>query len=232
MATLEENLLESINQHVQSRELWQQQSTLHNSARASLVKTVGDSLSEITLAITDRIVLRYDNAKIFSKSKYMPAGYNTSETSSSWFLVDSLKEGETTYTGEEYTLALVDLFSAYSYPPGYYENPKYAKDQSASYMQFVFANVESTSAEIDSRLSAGQIKLIQQGIWWIGASRCFIPILKTDHHPYSALFVRFVNMPSVTGATAQPIATFGGDCSFRLNQITIFNQLNYRDLVQ
>jgi hypothetical protein len=81
-------------------------------------------------------------------------------------------------------------------------------------------------------LAAGQINLIRQGGWWAAAWRGYMPILKTNHHAYSALFVRFINTPVVAGATAQSIAGFGGDCSFRLNQITIFNQFNYKDLVQ
>lgn len=44
MPTLEENLLESINQHVASRELWQQQSTLHEQKRAQLEQSIADYL--------------------------------------------------------------------------------------------------------------------------------------------------------------------------------------------
>ena len=44
MTTLEENFLESINQHAMSRELWQQQSTLHEQTRAELTAAVNDHI--------------------------------------------------------------------------------------------------------------------------------------------------------------------------------------------
>lgn len=44
MPTLEENFLESINQHAVSRELWQQQSTLHEQKRIQLESSINNYL--------------------------------------------------------------------------------------------------------------------------------------------------------------------------------------------
>lgn len=54
MPTLEENLLESINQHVASRELWQQQSMLHETARQQLLGATNQQILAMQKGVNGR----------------------------------------------------------------------------------------------------------------------------------------------------------------------------------
>jgi hypothetical protein len=203
-----------------------------SNANSSKLAAEAASLAASTNLI-DRLILRYDNTKSFSKSKYMSATYNDGGSiQSPWFLVAPMVEGEVVYTGDEFSLGVIDFYTAYAYVAGYYDVPPYSIDKSWSRMQFCFANYESSSAELDARIAAGALIINTYGGWSSDATKGYIPVLKTAHHPYSALFVRFINTGYNSTALPQSIAKYGGDCSFKLNQITIFNKIKYKDVVK
>jgi hypothetical protein len=119
-------------------------------------------------------------------------------------------------------------------PPGYYESPvRYAVDQSITFGQFVFANMTATSAEINSRIEALKLPPLPNfGGWNEASSTRVIPVLQVPgKHPYSCLFVRFVNLPYLPGSTAQAVNTFGGPTSFSINTAEYFPGINYTDVL-
>lgn len=184
-------------------------------------------------ALLDRIVIRYDNS-IYDKNTYL-ANYNDNgQAISDWFFVTPFSAGLTAYFNEG-DLGVLDLRRAFSYEAGFYNVPAYSSDKSITKMQFCIANYEATSAEINARLAALSLSVEAHGTWWEGASKVAIPVIQAPgRHPYSILFVRFVNQvaPSQSSTTPQPIKQFGGNCNFSPTQLTVYKSIKYKEVVQ
>lgn len=146
-----------------------------------------------------------------SRSKWMRCGTNVDSKSRGYFT-----EGE---------LVVVCLDRAISYPPGYYENPQYSSDWSATYMQFVIANESATSEEIDSRLEALAITPEYAGSWSDHSNRVRTTAVNVPSlHPYSQLFVRFSNLVGYDpqGRAPQDILMFGGPGIFAIDHVAAY----------
>ncbi|MCF2910096.1 hypothetical protein L1285_17415 [Pseudoalteromonas sp. DL2-H2.2] len=121
-------------------------------------------------------------------------------------------------------LTKVHLKNGYSYEPGYYESPtQYASDWSRSSIQFVLTNKHASSEQINAELERqGKTPLITGG-WNSNAKMLTIPFVGiADLHPYTRLFVRFVNLRSTqvsSDKALQNIVEFGGNATFAVDRV-------------
>ncbi|QUI70524.1 hypothetical protein [Pseudoalteromonas sp. M8] len=98
-------------------------------------------------------------------------------------------------------------------PPGY---PDFELDQSVSRIQFVIANRDASSAQINSIFDSGTVF----GAWDVNARTLKIPAINIANlHGYKCLFVRFVNHAYRAGDTAQSIIEFGGNSKFAVDKV-------------
>ncbi|KAF7783657.1 hypothetical protein PRUB_a3487 [Pseudoalteromonas rubra] len=121
-------------------------------------------------------------------------------------------------------LTKAHLKHGYSYEPGYSESPtQYASDWSHSVMQFVLTNENASSEQINAELERLGTTVYTAGGWNDNAKMLTIPCLKiADLHPYTRLFVRFVNRTStrVSGdKQPQNIVEFGGNATFVVDRV-------------
>ncbi|RXE99604.1 hypothetical protein [Pseudoalteromonas sp. PS5] len=173
-----------------------------------------DSHSDINISYYDQIA--------HSKASLEITPDPEDESRSEWMLVPTTSIGYHIYPTVG-ALTKVHLAHGYSYAPGHSETPQYERDWSITYLQFVFANSSATSAQINEQLSASTLDLTRFGGWWNGSSTGTIPVLKLDqHHPYSRLFVRFVNHTFHVANTSNPpqnIVEFGGNATFAVDRV-------------
>ena len=126
-------------------------------------------------------------------------------------------------------LLIVNQRYAHSLNPGYYENPQYDTDHSRTYMQFVYANDSATSEEINELLTDANIVLPLSGFGSDRVSSYNSTAVKVaDKHPYSRLFVRFVNRPARPGDEPQEITQFGGNSSFSIDSVRHYQEIDFQ----
>ena len=103
--------------------------------------------------------------------------------------------------------------------PGHYETPQYSKDHSETRTEFVLANYQASSAQINARLQEINHQPPRCGGWWAGA-RVYdaVSVRVPDLHPYSRLFVRFTNA-GLDGKPAQPVLQYGGNPSVSVERV-------------
>jgi len=146
-----------------------------------------------------------------AKSKWVRCGMNLDSKSRGYF--------------SEGSLVVVCLDRAITAPPCHYQNPPYSSDWSATYMQFVIANESATSEGIDARLAALGITPELAGAWSDHSHRVRTTAVSVPSlHPYSQLFVRFVNLSSYDpqGRVPQDILSFGGDGIFAIDHVAAY----------
>lgn len=118
---------------------------------------------------------------------------------------------------------------------GYYETPvKYATDRSSTKWQFVLANMEATTDQINARIKASGLNIPDWGGWSDDAQ-----ILRTTCvqiaglHPYSRLFVRLVNrlvsdpLVPIDGWAPQDVSKFGGSPGLRARAAEIYPNIRF-----
>jgi hypothetical protein len=174
--------------------------------------------------------LSFDPTVVRDKTSLLGVGTanvdSADNTVSKWVQIGS----DLCYAGER-VLVHLDAAICYAAPPGYYEATQYANDKSCSYMQFVLANTGATSDQINARLNALGIGLNDYGAW--GNNNTLIKttcVQISSVHPYTGLWMRFVNRRWTAGAGAGPaqaINIFGGNNYAKLRMATIYNGMNY-----
>ncbi|MDP4488751.1 hypothetical protein QDG88_12525 [Pseudoalteromonas piscicida] len=188
--------------------------TLAGSKTDQAILNFADSHSDIKVSYYDQVA--------HSKASLGVVADPEDESCSEWVLVPTTSIGYHIYPTVG-ALTKIHLVNGYSYSPGYSETPQYERDWSVTYMQFVFANSAATSAEINEQLNANSVSVRNFGGWWNGASTGSIPVLKfSQHHPYSRLFVRFINRTYAPAATSKPpqnIVEFGGNATFAVDRV-------------
>ncbi|MCG7536501.1 hypothetical protein [Pseudoalteromonas sp. OOF1S-7] len=121
-------------------------------------------------------------------------------------------------------LTRVHLKNGYSYEPGYSESPtQYAADWSRSNMQFVLANEHANSEQLNAAIEAQGATVYTIGGWNSCAKMLTIPCVSiAGLHPYTRLFVRFVNAVSTqvpSDKQPQNIVDFGGNATFAVDRV-------------
>lgn len=151
------------------------------------------------------------------------AKVSADETVSKWVLVGQNFDGKAKGYFVEGNLVIVHLDRAVSAPPGY---PLYLTDWSTTYMQFVIANESATSDAIDARLGALGITPDFVGVWSNNADSIRTTAVRVPgEHPYSQLFVRYVNRNTYDPQKRKPqnILNFGGAGLFAIDHVAAYS---------
>lgn len=121
-------------------------------------------------------------------------------------------------------LIVVNFNYITAYHGGY---PDYATDTSITVAQFCVAPTSSNSDEINANLAAtGQVPP-NAGSWSAHVDRVIsAAVAAGGTHPYSDLWVRYVNLPARAGDTAQDVTQFGGNCPFSITSVHVYDSID------
>ena len=105
--------------------------------------------------------------------------------------------------------------------------PDYTSDTSFTHAQFCVAPTTSNSDEINANLAAtGQTPPLA-GSWSNTVDRAIAASVAAGGvHPYSDLWVRYVNLPARPGDAAQDVAQFGGSCPFSISSVCVYDSID------
>ena len=105
--------------------------------------------------------------------------------------------------------------------------PDYTSDTSRTCAQFCVAPTTSNSDEINANLAAtGQTPPLV-GSWSDRVDRSIAAsVAAGGTHPYSDLWVRYVNLPARPGDSAQDVAQFGGHCPFSISSVCVYDSID------
>ena len=175
------------------------------------------AISLIANSYAQCIISYYDNTR-HSQQTLSPPLEPEDNTKTQWVVLPTGKAGFHVYPSEN---KLTKVHSTYcqAHPPGHYEDPQYIIDYSRTFVQFVLANESATSSQINERLSETNQDIAMYGGWWDGAAVLDIPSVRIHGlHPYSRLFVRFINI-SMNDQPAQEVDKFGGNPSLSIDRV-------------
>ncbi len=233
--TVDELLRESMGLHSAKAALYEQQNELNEQARDEMLQgfeqkkaefqnQVNGFVSSGALSLAAFKSQVFDGA-IHSKGSLALPVDEADETRTAWGKVPQIATGH--YLYDHHKSAILRLHRCSIAYPGYYENPRYENDKSCSKMQFVLANSNATSTQINERLGELKINPTSIGGWNASSYAAVIPSIDiTGVHPYSGLFVRFVNINIHGGVPPQEITAFGGNSNFAIDRVDSYN-LNF-----
>ena len=183
---------------------------------AAKAQEVDDAILNLGNSHANQIVSYYDNER-HSQTSIAATIDPADETKTQWVKVPTTQVGYHMYPYEG-RLTKVHTSFCYTYYAGYNEDPPYSNDTSATYVQFVLANDAATSEQINQRLEQLGKTPARCGGWWDGA-RVYdaVSVNIADCHPYSRLWVRWINR-GVKGP-AQNVMTYGGNPSFSVVKV-------------
>lgn len=176
-------------------------------------------LAEARARLMPRIML-FDRAEHSKLS--LPVVADTDPTKSKWMLVPN-SYNLLTYpvTGK---LIVVNFDEIVSYDGGY---PGYATDTSHTVAQFCVAPFSSNSDEINANLASSNQNPPLAGEWSSHVDRVIAAsVAQGGTHPYSKLWVRYINLPARPGDVAQNITQFGGNCHFKINSMHVYDSIS------
>jgi len=121
---------------------------------------------------------------------------------------------------------VLSIAQAVQSPPGASEDPAYQVDNSVTRLQFILANLNASSDDINLLIADNQIDVPTFGLSMVVSTLARIPVVRKDGISANGrLYVRFVNevvdsgaVPG--GAVPQAIDTYGGNTVFSLNRMT------------
>ncbi|WP_010606463.1 hypothetical protein [Pseudoalteromonas maricaloris] len=192
----------------------------HDAAVASRRAAV-DALLQDQIAQTFSVHAYYDGA-IHGKSSLNIVANAENQTISDWVPVPlgTLGEMSGIHAG---ALAYVKTRRCYSASGGY---PDYLEDKSRTYMQFIMANDNATSQEIDAVIAEKNISLNIFGTWGVTPLTIPVDIINiADKHSYKRLYVRFKNVGYADGEMPQNIIEFGGGAHFSIDEVTLYPKI-------
>ncbi|BBN81929.1 hypothetical protein PA25_19140 [Pseudoalteromonas sp. A25] len=186
-------------------------------------QNIDKAILEFGNSHANQIISYYDRVQ-HSKASLEPAIDPNNETQTQWVKVPVTNKGYHTYPAP-LKLTKVHTVNVYSSEPGYYEEPgKYVNDWSRSSVEFILANSEATSEQINEEIAAKNLTIQGTGGWWDGARVYDINSIRISGlHPYSQLFVRFrnhvVSPKQGEGLQPQNILEFGGNSYFSIDRV-------------
>lgn len=125
--------------------------------------------------------------------------------------------------GAEKTKASVIMKRCYSASGGY---PDFVTDKSRTFMQFVLASIDATSAEINERLAQLDLQCRRAGSWSNTSLTAGAQVVRpVGRSTFMNLFVRFVNVSAVDGEAPQEIVEFGGNARFIAHKVINFHNV-------
>lgn len=152
----------------------------------------------------------------------LPIVADTDPTKSKWIIVPNNPD-VVTYPSTR-KLIVVNFDRVASSHGG---SPNYATDTSMTMVQFCVAPMTSNSDEINANLAATNQIPPNIGTWSNGVDRGIAASLAMGgSHPYSKLWMRYVNVPARAGDVAQNIVNFGGNCPFVINSVHVYDSIS------
>ena len=121
---------------------------------------------------------------------------------------------------------VLSIAQAVQSPPGASEDPAYQVDNSVTRLQFILANINASSDDIDVLIAANELDVPTFGLSAVVSTLARIPVVRKDGiSANGVLYVRFVNEVADSGAVPggavpQAIDTYGGNTVFSLNRMT------------
>ena len=178
---------------------------------------VDDAIASLARSHAETIISYYDNSRHSLSSLNPPVDPND-ETKSQWITFPTTGTTYYMYPSEGCLTKVHTTYCSYS-RPGHYESPQYSRDKSDTKTEFVLANYQATSEQINDRLDVLNQYPPRCGGWWAGA-RVYdaVSVRVPELHPYSRLFVRFSNA-GYNGADAQNVLSFGGNPSVSVDRV-------------
>ncbi|RZM83801.1 hypothetical protein C3B51_05855 [Pseudoalteromonas rubra] len=164
-----------------------------NATVAGAETRVDQAIAELAASHSDTKINYYDGT-VYSKDTLGIEAEEGQEHISKWKKVPLTGAGFYQYPSAG-ALTRVQFINSYIKAPGYYEKPvQYVEDWSITQMQFVLANEKATSEQINHVLNEQGSVLYKTGYWDSTPRMLTIPcIFIPGLHPYSVLFVRFIN---------------------------------------
>lgn len=188
-------------------------------ALAAHIKSVNVSREQLLTMTTQPDFSLYDNA-LHSKTSLKPEIDPDDDTRTKWMPVPIQSASGVYFYPSEGALTFVYTTFCQTTQPGHYEDPQYSKDVSATNTQFVFANASANSEQINARLEALGRQPQKCGGWWSGTRVYRAEAVRVpDLHPYSRLFMRFVNRGARSGDVPQNVLKYGGNASFAVHKV-------------
>lgn len=176
-----------------------------NAKVAGAEAKVDQAIAELAASHSDMRINYYDGV-VHSKATLEIEADEGQVHISKWKRVPVTGAGFVQYPTAD-ALTRVHFINSYMKEPGYYEKPvQYAEDWSVTQMQFVLANEEATSEQINHVLNEQGSVLHKIGYWDATPRMLTIPCVSIPGlHPYSALFVRFINSNSGQISDPRPL---------------------------
>jgi hypothetical protein len=207
---------------------------VYKTKNASINSTVNSMISKINALVTNMgssvfrpTELFFDRSITHSKTSLNIVADIQNRSRSNWVLIPEGNDAMDYPTPG--SLTIIHPIFVYSMYGGYYESPRYKTDYSRTQMQFVVANYQATSDQINCELDNSGITPTSHGNWSVSA-RAFTcnTINISGLHPYKKLFVRFQNV-NVTGKRGglQNIVKYGGNSSFKLDRVCNYPEIKY-----
>ncbi|OHU87838.1 MULTISPECIES: hypothetical protein [Pseudoalteromonas] len=194
-----------------------------DSAVTQANQDIDKAILELGNSHANQVISYYDRIQ-HSKASLAPEIDPQDETQTKWQKVPVTNKGYHIYP-RPLALTKVHTINAYRSYPGYYESPeKYVNDWSVTYIEFIVANSEATSEQIDQEIAARNLTVHNVGSWSSCARVYDTNAIKiAGLHPYSQLFVRFKNyvVPDkrAEGVEPQNILEFGGNSYFSIDRV-------------
>ncbi|MBD1581284.1 hypothetical protein [Pseudoalteromonas sp. S16_S37] len=194
-----------------------------NSVITQANQDIDKAIMELGNSHANQIISYYDRV-LHTKASLEPTIDPNDETQTQWIKVPVTNTGYLTYPAP-LKLTKVHTVNVYSSEPGYYEEPeKYVNDWSRSFVEFILANTEATSEQINEEIAAKNLTIQGTGGWWDGARVYDINSIKISGlDPYSQLYVRFKNQVvsprQGEGLKPQNILEFGGNSFFSIDRV-------------
>ena len=167
---------------------------------------------------SSQIVSYYDNAR-HSQTSINPEIDPLDETKTKWKALPTTGTAVHMYPSVG-QLTKVHSTNCYSYHPGHYEDPQHSNDHSCTYVQFVLANDSATSEQINTQLALQNSNHPYYGGWWDGTGVFDAKVIRVPgQHPYSRLFIRYINHAIVAGKAPQNVINFGGNPTLSVTKV-------------
>ncbi|PAJ72045.1 hypothetical protein CJF42_23355 [Pseudoalteromonas sp. NBT06-2] len=167
---------------------------------------------------SSQVVSYYDNTR-HSQTSINPEIDPLDETKTKWIALPTTDTAFHMYPSVN-RLTKIHTTNCYSYHPGHYEDPKHSIDHSCTKVQFVLANDSASSEQINTQLALQNTNHTYHGGWWNGTGVFDAKVVRVPGlHPYSRLFIRYINGTVIEGKSPQNVLNFGGNPTLSVTKV-------------
>lgn len=198
----------------------------------SINETINELVNRVNILITNMgssvfspVELFFDRSTIYSKDSLQISLDLKDSTLSNWVKLSDDEDSNNTF--EEGSFTIVHPVRVQSLSPGQYETVPYTLDHSNTKVQFIVANNNANSDQINCEVENSMINLNNRGnsITSMRSFSCHtINIVGMNQD--KTLFVRFIN-EGLNNTSAQDIIPYGGNTSFKLDKVCNYPEMKY-----